>query len=137
MSSNLKYSAALKNAQMAAITAALGANGLIRVYGGSQPASPDTAIGAQPLLAELDLSATAAAAPANGVWTASAIANGTGTAAASTGTNATFYRACTSAGVGIVDGSVGVTGADLNLNNINIATGQVVSVTSWTLTNPQ
>lgn len=136
MSSNLKYAAALKNGQMDQITTKLGTSGLLRIYGGTQATNPDTAVGAQVLLAELDLSATAAAAASTGVWTANSITNGTGTAGASTGTNATWYRACTSAGVGIVDGSVGVTGADLNLNNISIATGQVVSVTSWTLTNP-
>ncbi len=137
MSSNLKFAVALKNAQQDQITAKLGANALLRIYSGTQPAGPDTAVGAQVLLAELPMSATAAAAAAASVWTANAIGNGTGTAGASTGTNATWYRACTSAGVGIIDGSVGVTGADLNINNINIATGQVVSVTSWTLTNNQ
>lgn len=139
MSFDLKYAATLKDSQLDDITTKLGANALLRLYGGSKPASPDTAIGAQPLLAELDLSATAAPAVSttSHIWTANAIGNGTGTAAASTGTNATFYRAFKSDGTtAVVDGTVGVTGADLNLNNINIATGQVVSVSAWTITHP-
>lgn len=138
MSSNMKYKATLKDTQLDAITTALGTSGLLQIYSGSQPASPDTAVTSQVKLAELALSATAAAAVSttSHVWTANAITNGTGTAGASTGTNATWYRACKSDGTAEIDGTIGATGADLNLNNINIATGQVVSVTSWTITHP-
>jgi primosomal replication protein N len=34
-----------------------------------------------------------------------------------------------------VDGTVGISGADLNINNTSIATGQTVSVTGFTLAN--
>jgi hypothetical protein len=135
MASNLKYSAVLKNAQMDALTTACGASALLKIYSGTQAANPDTAIGAQILLATLTCNATFAPAAAGGVLTLNAIANGTGTAGAGTGTVATWYRLTTSGGVAHIDGSVGISGADLNLNNTNIALGQTVSVTGSTYTN--
>ncbi|MGO4304181.1 hypothetical protein [Cupriavidus sp. RAF12] len=135
MASNLKYSASLKNAQQDAITTKLGASAVLNIYSGSQPASPDTAIGAQVLLASLTCNATFAPAASGGVLTLNSIANGTGTAGAGAGTVATWYRLTTSGGTAHIDGTVGISGADLNLNNTNIATGQTVSVTSSTYTN--
>lgn len=137
MASNLKYSVVLKNAQQAAITSTLGASAVLNIYSGSQPASPDTAIGAQVLLAALTCNATFAPAPSGGVLTLNAISNGTGTAGASTGTTATWFRLTTSGTTPHIDGTVGISGCDLNLNNTSIATGQTVSVTSYTLTNGQ
>lgn len=135
MASNLKYSAALKNAQQNAITSTLGANAVLELYSGSQPASPDTAVSSQVLLASLTCNATFAPAASGGVLTLNAIANGTGTAGAGAGTVATWYRLRTSGGTAHIDGTVGISGADLNINNTNIATGQTVSVTSSTYTN--
>ena len=51
MASNLKYSALLRNAQQDAITAQCGGSALLLLYSGTQPATPETAIGAQVLLA--------------------------------------------------------------------------------------
>ena len=135
MASNLKYSAALKNAQQNAIATQVGANALLKIYAGSQPADPDVAIGAQTLLATLTCNATFAAAAAAGVLTLNSISNGIGTAGAGAGTAATFFRLTTSGGTAQIDGTVGISGADLNLNNTNIATGQTVSVSSFALTN--
>jgi hypothetical protein len=137
MASNLKYSATLKNAQQAAITTTLGASALLQIYSGAQPASPDTAISAQILLASLTCNATFAGAPAAGVLTLNSISTGTGTAGASTGTTATWFRLTTSGGTAHIDGTVGITTSDLNLNNTSIATGQSVSVTAFTITNAQ
>ncbi|HEX8894492.1 MAG TPA: hypothetical protein VF783_14270 [Terriglobales bacterium] len=135
MASNLKYSAALKNSMQNAITTQLGASALLNIYSGSQPASPDTAVTSQVLLATLTCAATFAPAASGGVLTLNAIANGTGTAGAGAGTTATWYRLTTSGSTAHVDGTVGISGADMNLNNTSIATGQTVSVTSFTLTN--
>ena len=135
MASNLKYSAALKNAQQNAITTTLGASALLNIYSGTQPASPDTAITSQVLLATLTCNATFAPAASGGVLTLNAISNGTGTAGAAGGTTATWYRLTTSGGTAHIDGTVGISASDLNLNNTSIATGQTVSVTSSTYTN--
>jgi hypothetical protein len=112
--------------------------GLLRIYDGTQATDPDTAIGAQVLLAELTLSdpafgAAADAAP-GGRATASAIT--TDASANATGT-ATWFRVVTSAGTAILDGSVGTSGADLNLNTTSIVSGASVAVTSWTFTVPE
>lgn len=136
MASNLKYSAALKNAQMNAVTTAAGASALLLLYSGTQATNPDTAIGAQVLLATLTCNATFAPGAAAGVLTLNAIANGTGTAGAGAGTAATWYRLTTSGGTALIDGSVGTSASDLNLTGTtSIATGQTVSVSSATYTN--
>jgi len=129
MSSNLKYSVSLKNAQQDAITTKLGASCLIDIMSGAQPAGPDTALSGQTVLATLTGNATFAPAAAGGVVTLNAITNGTGTAGAGAGTVATWFRMKTSGAVAHIDGTVGISGCDLNLNNTNIATGQTVSVT--------
>lgn len=136
MASNLKYAAALKNAQQDAITTLAGNAAKLRLYSGAQPATPDTAVGAQVMLAELVMGTPFAAGAASGVLTLGAISNGTGTAGASTGTTAAWFRIVKADGTTpVMDGTVGSSGADLNINNTSIATGQTVSVTGGTLTN--
>lgn len=137
MASNLKYSAAIKNAMQNAITTAAGASAILNLYSGVQPASPDVAITSQVLLASGVCSATLAAAAAAGVLTANAIANGTGTAGAgSPGTAATWYRLTTSGGTALVDGSVSTAAADFNMTGTTvIATGIPVQFSGYTLTN--
>ena len=135
MASNVKYSVALKNGQQDQITTKVGASGAIDLYSGTQPANPDTAITSQVLLATLPASATFAPASSAGVLTANAFSAGTGTASAGAGTVATWFRLRTSAGVGVIDGTVGISGADLNLTNTNIAQNQPVSISGFTDTN--
>jgi hypothetical protein len=106
--------------------------GYLRIYDGAQPTDADTAIGAQVLLAELRWNATAFAAAVNGVATANAItpdssANATGTAA--------WFRALESDGAtAVFDGSVGTSGANLNVNSVAISSGAAVSVSAYTYT---
>ena len=114
-----------------AIDTSIGASGFLRLYDGAQPTNVATALGAQVLLAELPLSATAFGAAAAGVLTANAIttdaaANATGTAAWGTLT--------TSAGVRVVDFSVGTASADLILNSVAISVGAAVSCSAFTIT---
>jgi hypothetical protein len=106
-------------------------NGYLRIYGGTKPATADTATG-ESILAELRYNATAFGAASNGVATANALtadssANNTGTA--------TWFRSLKSDGTTVVgDGTVGTSGADLNLNSVAITSGIEVSVTSHTYT---
>ena len=137
MALNTKYSVALKNAQQNAITTMVGASCLIDIMSGAQATNPDTALGAQVVLATLTGNVTFAPTAVAAVLTLNSIANGTGTAGAGAGTVGTWFRMKTSAGVPHLDGTVGISGADMNLNNTNIATGQTVSVTSFTITNGQ
>jgi hypothetical protein len=124
----LGYSTALRNAQLDAITTAIGTSGLLRIYNGTRPATGGTAT---TLLAQLALSATAAAAASSGVLTFSAITNDS--AADATGT-ATWFRITTSGGTAVIDGDVGTSGSDLNFNTVSFVSGAVIAVTSLTIT---
>ena len=110
-------------------------NGYIRIYDGTVPTRADDSIGASVLLAELRFSATSAPAASNGVVTYSSItadssANATGTA--------TYYRTFKSDGTTVVrQGTVGTSGADMNLNSTSIQSGAQVSLTSMTYTIPR
>jgi len=113
-----------------AIDGIIGASGLLRIYDGSQPANADTALDGQNQLAELALSATAMDAAADGEIDAASISDDED--ADDTGT-ATWASLTTSAGVRVIDLSVGTSDADLVLNSVAIAAGATVSVTSLTL----
>lgn len=111
--------------------AALCNSGYLRIYDGAQPATADTALSGQTLLAELRFSATAFAGSIAGVATANAI---TAAVAAATST-ATWFRVLKSDGTTAVwDGSVGIATADLVLNSVAIQINAQVSVSSLTLT---
>lgn len=127
----LSYTAALKNNRLDEMTTAIGASGFLRIYDGVEPADADTALSGNTLLAELPLSATYAPAASGGVLTASAITDDS--SADATGT-ASFYRLVTSAGAAVMQGTVGTSGQELNLNTLSIAIGAVVSVTSHVTT---
>lgn len=120
--------------------AALCNSGKLRIYSGSQPTDANTAIGAQVLLAELTLGATAfAASVASGsagskVVTATANAITGDSSADNTGT-AAWFRVLKSDGTTILfDGTVGTSGCDLNLATTAITAGVAVNVTSFTIT---
>jgi hypothetical protein len=111
-------------------------NGYLRIYdstgGTGQPATVDTAIGSQVLLAELRFANPSDAGAVNGVITFSAIT--ADSAANATGT-ATWFRAFKSDGTTAVwDGSVSTASATLNLNTTAIVINANVAVTSLTFT---
>lgn len=106
-------------------------NGYLRIYNGSQPANANTAITTQTKLAELRWSATAFAAASAGLAVANAIASDTNTVAGT----ATWFRAFKSDGTTVVfDGSVGVSGCNINLNTTTITSGGVLAITNFTYT---
>lgn len=129
----MKAAITLRNTLLDGINALLN-NGYIRIYSGTEPATPEAALSGNTLLAELRFNTTAFGAAAAGVITANAIAAVT---AAASGT-ATFWRGLTSDGTTVrLQGTVGTSGADLNLNSVAISSGAQVQVTSATLTFPQ
>lgn len=125
----LGYAATLRNNQLDEITARAGASALLRIYDGSRPATGGTAT---TLLAELTCNATFAPAASGGVLTLNAItsdasANATGTA--------TWFRIVQSDGsTHVLDGNVGTSGSDLNLNSTSITSGGSVAISSFTIT---
>lgn len=71
MALSTRFSIVARNKKIDAITPDLN-NGYLRIYDGTRPADPDTAITSQVLLAELRFNATAYGAAANGVAAANA-----------------------------------------------------------------
>ncbi len=133
MALNPKTAVAIRNAMLDALGDQAD-NGYLRIYDGTQPADADTAITTQTLLAELRLNAAAFPAASGGVLTANAI---TGDAAANATGTATWFRVLKSDGTTVLfDGSVGTSGANLNLNSVAIQSGAAVDVTSLTYTLP-
>ena len=127
MASNVHVTAARRNAMLDNLLANLN-SGKLRIYSGTQPANADTGLSGNTLLAELTFNATAFGAAASGSATANAItsdsdADATGTAA--------WFRALKSDGTTVVlDGSVGTSGADLNINTTSIVQHGLVSASS-------
>lgn len=101
--------------------------GLIRIYDGARPSKGGAAT---TLLAELTFSDPSSPSASGGVLTASTI---TGANAVATGT-ATWYREVDSNGLFVLDGDVGVSGSDLNLNTTSIVVGNPVNITSYVVT---
>jgi len=123
---------ALANAIKAAIDTGAGAGGTIKIYSGSQPATPqDTATGT--LLVTLTFGKPSFGSAATGVITANAIAQ---VNAVATNT-AAYARIADSDGNAIMDVDVGTSGATINLNTTTIVSGGPVSITSATITMPQ
>ncbi len=128
---SLGYLEALRHNQLDEITTLIDAGagaGLIRIYDGARPA---TGGAVTTLLAELTCSDPSAAAASGGVWTFDTI---TDDASADADGTATWFRIVDSNGAFVLDGDVGTSGSDLNLNSVSLTTGGTVSITSFTIT---
>jgi hypothetical protein len=107
-------------------------DGYIRIYDGTRPATPATAVSTQVLLAELRYPNPAAASVTNGVITFGTIVKDT--AANATGT-ATWARLLKSDGSTVIaDVSVDTSDANIILSTTSIVTGVEVDITSFTFT---
>lgn len=127
----LAYSTTIRNARLNAIRDAIdgGAGaGLLRIYDGSRPATGGTAT---TLLAELTFTDPCSTGASSGTLTMSAIA---ADSSANNNGTATWFRCVDSTGTFCVDGSVGTSGSDLNLNSTTISSGQNVAVSSFVIT---
>lgn len=124
------------NAMLNAFTTAAdaGTAAVIEIYTASQPATPETAIGAQVLLASLTMNATSFAAASSNTITANAITDDS--SADATGTAAWFRIKTQTGGTAICDGSCGTATADMILNTTAITSGSVVSCSSAVITMP-
>jgi hypothetical protein len=127
----LGYATALRNNQLTQVSNAIDAGttgGFLRIYSGTRPA---TGGAVTTLLAQLQFSTTSHAAPSGGSMTANAI---TADASADATGTATWFRVVDDTAAFVMDGDVGTSGSDLNLNSTSITAGGTVSVTSWVLT---
>jgi len=127
----LEVDTALINTRLDAIKDAVDAGagaGTLKIYDGTRPAKGGTVT---TLLATLTFTDPSFPAASAGVLTASAIAQDA--SADATGT-ATWFRVEDSVGGFVMDGDVGTSGSDLNLNTVAIVIAQPVSVTSFVIT---
>ena len=129
MPSNLKYSNGTRHAQNEGLITYAGSGAIINIYQGTAPANANTAITTQTLLVSCVLSG-AFGTDTDGTLTLGTVNNGT---AVATGT-AGFFRIFKSDGTTVVmDGSVGTTGADLNLDTTTINITQTVNISGGTI----
>ena len=124
----LEYSNATRHAQNEGLITYAGSNALFNLYSGTQPANANTAITSQVLLVSMPISGVFGT-DVNGTLTLSAV---TETNAVGSGT-ASFFRIFKADNSVIMDGSVGLSGADLILNTVDIAAGQNVDITAGTI----
>jgi hypothetical protein len=122
----LRYSAAIRQAQAAAIVTDAGTNPKVLIYQGTQPASVATAAGGT-LLATLPITGALGTA-ASGVVTLPTMT----VAASASGTAQWFRITKTDGTTGVADGSVTVTGGggDMTLNSTTITSGGTVTITA-------
>ena len=120
-----QYGATLRNNQVSQIQAAIGASGRLKIFSGAEPANcaagDPSGLLATIVLPATFLNASGGVASIAGTW--SAAASGAGTAQS--------FRMYDGSGICHVQGD---TMNDLVLNNTNIALGQPVTVTSFTVT---
>jgi len=125
------YNTALRNARADAITAAVGAAGLLQIFNGTQPAAGGSSAGFDKL-AEFTLSSPFAAGATTPVGQllptlpADVVGLHLGTA--------TWARVTTSAGAWVIDLTAGTLATDVILNTDSIDVGLAISVVSWTIT---
>jgi hypothetical protein len=130
----IQLSTTARNAMMDAITTTVGTSATIRLYSGTAPATVGTSLSGNTLLAELACSSTFAPSASSGVLTLNSITNDSSADASGT---ASFFRVYKSDGTtAVIQGTVGTSGADLNLVSTSITSTQPVQITSFTLTAP-
>lgn len=134
MAHNVQLAAATANA-IADAVAALCDGGTVNIYDGAQPATADTAVTTQTLLATCTFANPAFSAAVAGVATAHAItqdasADATGTAA--------WYRVLSLGAATVMDGTVGV-GAnfDCDVVSTSVTAGAAFPINAMTITAPE
>jgi len=117
--------------------AALLDSGYLRIYSGSQPAVDDSLSGT--LLAELTFGSTAFAGASSSGGTTTATANAiTSDSSANASGTAGYHALVESDGTTVVGtGSVGTSGADLNMDSLSVTAGTTVSCSSYTISQSQ
>lgn len=127
----ISYVAAVRNAMLDVLTTEVGASGKLKIYDGTPPVNASASLSGNTLLAELTLASTLAPSASGGVLTFDTITSDSSADASGT---ATFFRITTSGGTVKAQGSVGTSGADLNLVSTSISAGGTVGVASMAIT---
>lgn len=117
------YSTAIRNAMLDAVTTAVGASGLLKLYNGTRPATGGTVT---TLLSTLTGNATFAPGSSGGVLTLNAITQDSSAAASGT---ATWFRWTSSGATFAMDGDVGIANVTTVTGTSGAATVTVGSAT--------
>jgi hypothetical protein len=128
-------------------------DGVLKIYSGSQPSSPDSAVSGTLLVTVTLASGTFVAGAfdnglefgAAGSGAISKAAGATWSGAAGASGTAGYFRLCanpTDAGgastsLPRIDGSIGTSGADLNMSSTTITSGQTYTIDTFTISLPQ
>jgi hypothetical protein len=132
----VSYSATVKNAKLDQVETTVSTSPKLRIYNGTAPATADTALSGNTLLAEGTLpsdwmaSASAGSKAKNGTWTL------TGQSGAGSGTAGTFFRVYDNAGTTChMQGTFTATGGggDMTVDNNSMANTQSISVNTFTI----
>lgn len=130
---SFQFSTSARNAALDAIETAIGTSAILKIRSGSAPATVATADSGT-VLATLNLPSDWLAAASSG----SKSKSGTweDTSADATGTAAHFRIYASDGTTAHIQGTVTATGGggDMQLDNVSIASGQAVTITSFTLT---
>lgn len=128
-----QYSTAVRTATLDPIESTIGTTPRLYLYTGSVPANcAAAATGTLLNSASYSLPSDWMAAASGGTKT---IANGPWTVTANSAGTAGYFRILDSTGTTVgIQGTVGTSGTDMILDNNVIASGQVVSITAFTLT---
>lgn len=108
--------------------------GTLRIYSGVKPATPDDALSGNTLLAQLGFGSPSFGSASNGVATNNVLTSDSN--APATGT-AAFFRAYSSGGAAVFQGTCGTSNADLIMSSTAISTGGTVTCDAGALTYTQ
>lgn len=132
MTTTVSVSTATRNSQADALARHLD-GGFIKIYSGTVPATADTALSGNTMLASLPLQPTSAPAASSGTLTFD-ITGVTDSSIDNSGI-ASFYRTFKSDGTTVVtQGLVGTSGYSMTLSDINLIGSGTVTVTNFTHT---
>ena len=135
MANNVLVYDASSIAAMNALTALLN-SGFINIYTGGQPALDAGLTGTQ--LVQLTFGATAFPTAVASAGTVTATANSiTSGTASNTGTAGYFSLLKSDAATVVLTGTVGTSGADLNLSTLSIVSGTIVTCSSFIISQLQ
>jgi len=119
-----QYSTTLRTAQVAQLQATIGTSGVLKIFSGAEPANcaaaDPTGLLCTITLPSTFLTSASGSTTIAGTWSANASSSGT----------AASFRMYDGSAVCHIQGNVT---SDLVLNNTNIASGQTVSVTSFSV----
>lgn len=125
-----QYSATVINARLDAIETAVGGTAILRLYTGAAPANCAAAatggtVASLTLPADWMAGASSPSKAKTGTWSGTATASGT----------VGYYRILDSTGVNThIQGAVSTSGAELNFDNNIINSGQVITISTYTIT---